>query len=235
MFARKTLWVKEMKKAIFNPFANDPLPFIEALISRALHNLQTCVPAIVKKVEDRNMVVVIPAVQQMNAEWQSVEWAEMRLPVLTPCGKNIALSVPLTAGDTGWIIAGDLDPSLFFKDVKKSAKQNILNRHEYQFGFFVPCALGDYKITADDGAFVIGTLDGETQFSVKDGEVNVKSKGALKITAKNVIIETDDSASVVIDGVNFKEHQHKVGTLSVPITSAQGSPSTISGSTGGVE
>lgn len=221
----------------YDPFATDILSYIDAAIARALQGLQTCIPAIVSKVIDRNTVVVTPAVQQMNSRWETVEWADIKLPVHNPFGAGIVVSMPVAVGDTGWIIAGDLDPSLFIKTIAggaKPARQNILNRHAYQFGFFIPDKISGANISAaDDGALVVQTSDGDTKISIKDGTITIASKSALNINAETITIT--GGQNVTINNTDWATHTHSVGSLSVPVTSAEGSPSTITGSTGGVE
>lgn len=214
-------------KSLYNPYSNNLDGVITAAIKRYLQRVQTCIPAIVKEVKSRDRVIVSPAVQQTNSEWQSVPWADITLPVCTPCGNGIFASFPLAVGDTGWIIAGDLDPSLFFNDKSRPQRQNTFERHKYQFGYFVPDTINGYSVSSDDdGCLVIGSKDGNTKVTI--------GNDSLKIKSDSVIIETTDNASVTIDGVNWKTHNHGVGTLSVPTTAAQGSPSTITGDTGGV-
>lgn len=216
-----------------NPFEQSSNNIIVGIVRQELKKLHTCIPAIVKKVISRGEVIVSPAVQQIDVNWKSVEWADIKLPVHTPSGNAILCSAPLTVGDTGWIIAGDLDPTLFFNDMERPARQNTMDRHNYQFGFFLPDKIKGFEISGDDDGWYIGTADGKTKIVLKDGEVSIVSKSTLKITAENVTI--NGSSKVEINGTDWKSHQHGVGTLKVPSTSAQGSPSTISGSTGGVE
>ncbi len=212
---------------IFDPYSNDFVSFVRGAIRKSIYEIQTCIPAIVKEVKGRDKVVVSPAVQQTGNEWQSVPWADITLPVCTPSGGGVFVSFSLSVGDTGWIIAGDLDPSLFFQDPSRPQRQNTFDRHEYRFGFFVPNAVGGYTVSSqDDGALVIGSKSGNTKVVIKND--------TLKIKSDSVIIETTDNSSVTIDGVNWKSHTHGVGTLSVPKTAAEGSPSTITGDTGGV-
>lgn len=214
-------------KGLYDPYANGVDGIITSAIRKYLYRLYTCIPAIVKEVKGRDKVVVSPAVQQVDSNWRSIEWADISLPVCTPRGNGLFVSFPLSVGDTGWIIAGDLDPSLFFKDKSKPQRQNTYERHKYQFGFFVPDAINGYNVSSDDdGCIVVGSKDGKTKVVI--------GNDTLKIKSDSVIIETTDNASVTIDGVNWKSHTHSKGTLSVPVTSAEGSPSTISGDTGGV-
>lgn len=217
---------------VFNPYATDLEGFILAAIQKYLGQLQTCIPAIVKKVESRDTVIVTPAVQQLDANWKAVNWADITLPVYTPAGGKFLLSAPLTAGDTGYIIAGDLDPANFMDNPTSPATQKRLDRHNYQFGYFVPAKIGKLNITAPNGSFVISSDDGNTQIVLEQGKISLKTTSELRIEAQNVIIE--GSSQVKINNTDWATHKHTVGTLTVPQTSEPGKPSIISGITGGV-
>ena len=218
---------------IYNPFETNIYAVINNAVERAIKKLQTCIPAIIKEVVDRKTVIAIPAVQQSNSEWDAINWAEIKLPVYSPLGGDIVMSFPLTAGNTGWIIAGDLDPSLFFQDVSSPAKQAFYDRHKYQYGFFLPANLGDFTVSQDDeNRWVLTSLDGKTKISIGEG-IDIETDKALKIKGNSVSI-TSSGNNITIDGTDWKTHKHGVGTLSVPTTAAEGSPSTITGDTGGV-
>lgn len=216
----------------FNPYINSIQGLIIAAIKKYLQGVQTCIPAIVKEVVSRDRVIVTPAVQQVNSKWESVAWADIKLPVHSPCGGGVLMSIPLSVGDTGWIIAGDLDPSLFLNDMSKPQRQNTFNRHEYQFGYFVPDAIGNYEISSDDdGCWVIQSKNGSSKVVI--------GNDTLKIKSDSVIIETTDNASVMIDGVNWKNHTHTATWLPETLTLAvDGSSATnmtkIEKETGGV-
>lgn len=194
---------------IFNPFDDSFTELILGLIKKEIKNMHTCIPAIVKKVVSRGEVIVSPAVQQVDINWKSVEWADIKLPVHTPSGNAILSSAPLTVGDTGWIIAGDLDPTLFFNDMTKPNRQNTFDRHNYQYGFFLPDKIKGFNIdSGDDGGWYIGTADGKTKIVLKDGEINIISSSNLKINAENVNIT--GSSKVEINGVDWESHTHNV-------------------------
>lgn len=219
-------------KANYNPYAKDVDGIINSALKKFAQNIQTCIPAIVKEIKSRNKVIVSPAVQQVNSDWQSVSWADITLPVYTPTGTNALLSFPLAVGDTGWVIAGDLDPSLFLKDPSSPARQNVFDRHKYQYGFFVPSFLKPITVDAGDEDGII-IKNGDTKIVIKGNEIDIVSNNELKINAKSVSI-TSEGNNITIDGTNFKNHTHAVGSLSVPTTAPEGSPSTITGNTGGV-
>ena len=216
----------------YNPYSNTLPAYINEAIKKAIKELQTCIPAIVKEVKGRNQVIVSPAVQQTSPAWNTLSWADIMLPVYAPQGGNGIISMPVSVGDTGWIIAGDLDPSLFFKDTTRPASQNVFDRHNYQYGFFMPCKLGNFGISSDDDDGIV-IKKGDTKIVIKDNEIDIVSNNELKINANSVSI-TSSGNDITIDGTNFKNHTHSVGSLSVPTTAPEGSPSTITGDTGGV-
>ena len=190
----------------YNPFADDLQGYINEAIKKAIKELQTCIPAIVKSVNSRGEVVVSPAIQRTSPDWESLPWAAMTLPVYTPAGGNSVISVPVSAGDTGWIIAGDLDPSLYFKNPKQPSRQNMFDRHNYKYGFFVPSAMNNFSVSSsDDGGVVIQT--GSSKIVVKGNEITIDSNDELKVNAKTVKI-TSENNNVTIDGLNFKDHVH---------------------------
>ena len=194
-------------RGMYNPFDNNIYALINNAIERAIKRLQICIPAIVKKVVDRKTVIVLPAVQQSDSDWNAIDWAETKLPVYSPLGSGIVMSFPLAAGDTGWIIAGDLDPSLFFQDVSSPAKQAFFDRHKYQYGFFIPANMGNFTISQDDeNRWVLTSLDGKTRISIGDG-IDIDTDKVLKIKGNSINI-TSSNNNVTIDGTNWKNHTH---------------------------
>ena len=208
-----------MKPLNFNPMAGDMYGMVEQLIKKSLYSFQTCIPAIVKSVgENRGYVVATPAVQQSDVQQESVPWADVKLPVYTPFSNSVLVSCPLAVGDTGWIVAGDLDPSLFLADTSKPNRQGIFSRHEYQFGFFIPCRLGEYSVeSGEDDAFIVKY--GDTKITIKDDEVSISSANPLKINAKSVSI-TSEGNDIEIDGINFKNHTHTTDVPALTVTNA---------------
>lgn len=198
---------------IYNPFDQGNIyGLINNAIERAMKRLQVCIPAIIKEVIDRKTIIAVPAVQQSDSDWNAIDWAEIKLPVYSPLGGDIVMSFPLTAGDTGWIMAGDLDPSLFFQDVSAPAKQAFYDRHKYQYGFFVPANMGNFTISQDDeNRWVLTSLDGKTRISIGDG-IDIETDKALKIKGNSVSI-TSSGNNITIDGTNWKTHNHTASQL----------------------
>lgn len=228
-----------MTTPIYRPFVNTENALIATMLSDFAQRFQTCIPAVVNKVISRDTVEVSPAVLQTDSQGDPVQWANITTTVLNPFSGGIFLSMPVAVGDTGWLVAADLDTSVF-KQGKKPSQQNSLTRHLYEYGFFVPDAINGYTVSEDDaGAVVLSTLDGKTKITLKDKEINVVSDDKLKINAKSITIESSNN-DVVIDGINFKNHKHVVEENGVPTLAttatvgASSTPGVISGTTGGV-
>lgn len=215
-----------MSAPIFRPYIPNEKALIEAMLMDFAQRFQTCIPAIVKRVISRDTVEVSPAVLQSDSKGNSIDSAEVITTVLTPFSGGIFLSMPLAVGDTGWLVAADMDTSKF-KEEKKTSTQNVWSRHLYQYGFFVPDAINGYNVSEDDeGAVVLSTLDGTTKITLKDKEINIVSDDKLKINAKSITIDSSNN-DVVIDGINFKTHTHESGAL-------MAGEVVVSGKTGGV-
>ena len=198
-----------MTTPIYRPFINNENALIETMLSDFAQRFQTCIPAIVNKVISRDTVEVSPAVLQTDSQGNAVQWANITTTVLTPFSGGIFLSMPLSVGDTGWLVGCDLDTSNFKKN-KKPSQQNSYTRHLYQYGFFIPDAINGYTVSEDDdGAVVLTTTDGKTKIALKHNEINIISDNKLKINAKSITIESKNN-DVVIDGINFKNHTHTV-------------------------
>lgn len=223
-----------MSKTTYDPFADTIEQYINRAVNKAIKSLQTCIPAIVKEVKSRDKVIVSPAVQQTSADWTSFNWSDLTVPVYTPAGNSgkAVLSFPVKVGDIGWIIAGDLDPTLFYQDTTKPARQGVFDRHNYKYGFFLPAKITEIDIDSEDEGGVV-VKNNNSKIVIKENEINIESNNTLQINAKSVSI-TSEGNNITIDGTNFKNHTHAVGSLSVPTTAPEGSPSTITGNTGGV-
>ena len=218
---------KIMARPIYNPFTNNSSNYINDALRAFAYKFQTCIPAIVKKVNSRDSVVVSPAVLLTDSDGRPVKWSDIATTILTPFGGDMFISMPVSVGDTGWLVGADFDTNKFKQD-KKPAQQTIFTAHQYQYGFFVPDAINGYTVSDDDnGALVLSSLDGKTKISIKGDEINLVSDNVLKINAKTVSI-TSSGNNVSIDGINFKTHVHSGGTLA-------NSAGVVAGLTGGAE
>lgn len=211
---------------IYRPFISNDRELIATMLDDFAKKFQTCIPAKVVSVISRDTVEVSPTVLQTDSDGNPVAWANITTTVLTPFSGGLFISMPLSVGDTGWIVASDLDTSNFKKE-KKESQQVMWSRHQYQYGFFVPDAINGYSVSDDDsGALILSNTDGTTKIAIKDNDITILSKNTLKIKAKSVTIESDGNANVSIDGLNFKNHKHPAGTLVAPNGAVTGSTGT---------
>jgi hypothetical protein len=202
-----------MTAPIYRPFVKNQQTLIEVMLNDFAKQFQTCIPAIVKEVVSRDTVKVSPAVQLTDSEGNPVDWANITTTVLTPFSSGLFISMPLSVGDTGWLVAADMDTS-GFKETKQPAQQKVYSRHLYQYGFFVPDAINGYTVSDDDsGAIVLSNTNGTTKITIKDDDITIKSSNTLKINANSVNISSDGNANVTIDGLNFKSHKHLVSGI----------------------
>lgn len=221
-----------MGKSKFNPFATSIPGWVSERLESFAQSFQTCIPAIVKKTVDRSKVIATPAVQLTDSDGNAFDWADVTLTVLTPFGQNVFMSFPIAAGDTGWIVAADMDTSLF-KKAKKPARQNTFERHKYRFGFFIPDKINGFTIAdADKNSFLISNLDGSTRITVSESEIGlIAGNNELKINGSSITINAT-GGDVIVDGISLKNHTHTVPeNISVTVSTSTGVGSTTATAT----
>lgn len=212
---------------------------LSGVLSEVLKNfglsLENCIPAVVVSYDRTNNVAEVkPAINTILTDGTPKERDTMKLPVHIFGGGGIVVSAPLAAGNTGWIIAGDRDISLFKQSLAVS-NPNTYRSHKFSFGFFVPDKIKGVTIsTGDEKALTIQTLDGTTRIALSAGKVKIVSSdeveaecSKLTITATNVNITgttaiTGDltvsgtitgQTDVVAGTVSGKTHIHSGGTI----------------------
>lgn len=162
---------------------------LEEVLKNYSLNLENCFPAVVVS-HDRtnNTVVVTPAINMVATDGTASPRANITLPVHIFGGGGIIISTPLKEGDTGWIIAGDRDITLFKQSLKVS-NPNTYRTHKLSFGFFIPDKVKGFTVqSGDDNAFLIQTLDGSTRIALSDGLVKVKTGGNIVAECTNLTI-----------------------------------------------
>ena len=207
---------------------------MSGVIAEVLKNfglsLENCLPAVVVSYDRTNNIVEVqPAINTILTDGTAQPRDTIQLPVHLFGGAGIVISTPLSAGDTGWIIAGDRDIALFKQSLGVS-NPNTYRTHKYSFGFFVPDKIKGITVAGgDDNALTIQTLDGTTRISLMAGSVKVVSSNtvsvestSLTITSPTVSIIGDLVVSGTITGqtdvvaynVSGKTHKHTNGTAS---------------------
>lgn len=174
---------------------DDPRAIMAQVLRVFSLDFECCLPAIVRSYNRKsNTVTVQPAINQVSFDDQEIARLPATLPVFNPAGGGIGLNFPLQPGDTGYIIAGDRDNTLFLQNRAVSIP-NTGELHRFKFGFFVPDQIKGFDISDDDdGALVIQTLDGTTKISIKGGAINIVSSAAASVQAKTATVNCSESA-----------------------------------------
>lgn len=200
---------------------------LSGIIQEVLKNfslsLENCIPAIVESYDrTTNTVTVQPAINNILTDGNSCPRDVLRLPVYSYSGGGIYMSFPLKKSDTGWIIAGDRDISIF-KQALKVSNPNTYRTHQFSFGFFIPDKIKGYTIaSSDNDAYVLSTLDGKTKITLKENAISIISGSNLTINSPNINITGNithtgnlttsgtitGKTDVIASSISGKEHKH---------------------------
>lgn len=201
---------------------------------------ECCIPVAVSNVYAGNRIVdVIPLVKLAYKTENGMTYKDRAtiysIPVRRIISGGYIISVPIKAGDTGWLIACDRDSALAVKynnaikteDNPGAQPPASLAIHEYASGFFLPdnwsdvggsnaLTLAKYDNT---GALVNSIQVGEDNISINaKSTVNIAGDvaitGTLAVSGKAVfnkkITGNDDIVSIVDNNsVSLRDHTHK--------------------------
>lgn len=221
-----------MSLANFNPANKSTLSgVLQEVLKNFSLELENCLPAVVKSYDRTNNIVTVqPAINTILTNGNSQPRDLLRLPVYIYGGGGLFMSFPLQENDTGWIIAGDRDISIFKQSLKVS-NPNTYRTHQFSFGFFIPDKIKGYTINqADTNSFIISSLDGNTKITLMQNkidiisglDINIQSASNLTINASNIKIEGNithtgnlttsgtitANIDVIAGGISGKTHIH---------------------------
>ena len=122
-----------------------------------------------------NRAVVQPLVMLVGTDGQTVPRASVaNIPVFRFGGGGFFISMPVKAGDIGWIKACDRDISLIFQRGGMQDKPNTKRKHSFSDAMFFPDAIKGWSIK-HDGALVIQSLSGGSCIAVYQDKVVIES------------------------------------------------------------
>lgn len=153
------------------------------LIDKIAMGIQNVIPAIVQSYDKAtNRAVVKPAITGVASQGQKVpKEPYIDIPVLKFAGGGASFSVPIQAGNTGWLIACDRNISIFKQKLTESAP-NDYRKHKFEDGFFIPDSINSAGV--DDL-----TVDaGSTNLLLKTTQ-NLKINGTSGITGTYTVTE----------------------------------------------
>lgn len=165
--------------------------------------LETVIPAVVVSYDRaKNIVTCQPAINRTDLDGNSIQRTLLIVPCFNPAGSSIGINFPLSAGDTGWVIASDRDTENFVGTLKV-ANAKTANIHKYSFGFFIPDKIHDFVINPeDDGALVIETVDGTTRISIKGGQITLTSTNNVKVNTVTAEVSASGEVNIQCDSAN---------------------------------
>lgn len=199
----------------------------ELLIKNAKMGLFCAAPALIEAFDRAKMQATVrPAFMAKKSNGENIAQDLLyNVPVRFGGGGGFSASLPLTKGDTGWLIFCDRDLSAF-KATRAVSPCNTNRMHAQEDAFFLPDAMQTAQIAAGDASkAVFQTLDGSVKISVSASGVEVLGDVSVtgNITATgNVAVTGDISATgnitatgtvtgtvdVIGGGISLKNHVH---------------------------
>lgn len=178
--------MSELLKPNTNPADDQSLAgSMKAFKEDVFRTLEVMLPAkVVSYDRATNRAVVQPLVMMTTTDGQALNRAQLvNIPVHRLGGGGFFISVPLKAGDFGWIQACDRDISLVLQRGGLEDRANTKRFHSFSDSLFVPESLKDWAINGKNAdALVIQSLDGSTCIAIDNGRVEI------------------DAASVIVNG-----------------------------------
>lgn len=142
-----------------------------------------------------NRAVIKPLVMMMTTDNKKVGRATVaNIPVFRYGGGGFFISLPVKAGDFGWLRASDRDISLVMQRGGKEDVANTKRLHSFSDAIFFPDMLTGWSLV-DDSGLCLQSLDGSTHIVLKDGKIDIKTE-ETEVESPTVKIK----GNVIIDG-----------------------------------
>ena len=125
-----------------------------------------------------NRATVQPSIQMQATNGQIITRARIAsVPVFQFGGGGFVISMPLNAGDKGWIKSNDRDISLFMQGFNQ-APPNTEFFHSFSNSVFIPAVLTGYVLASEDASnLVIQSLDGTEKLAFWQNFIKMITKG----------------------------------------------------------
>lgn len=174
--------------------------FIESFVRDDLDNMLPCQVISHDRVKNRVDIKVLIMLKTTAGEKISRQVIR-NIPVFRFGGGGFFFSVPIKAGDFGWIKANDRDISLMFQSGGKEDIPNTKRLHKFNDGLFFPDTLKEWVINGKNAeAVVISSMDGASCIAI--------DKNRIEIDTTDLII---NATNVQINGSTLKHNSKNVG------------------------
>lgn len=176
--------------------------------------IESAIPCVVQSYDfATNTVTVLPAIKVATTVGEYMQRGVIKVTAWKMHGGGFQIHYPISAGDTGWLIAADTDTSLFRQE-KSICDPNTYQKHKYQFGYFLPDKINGFNISQDDkDRLVLQNDAGTEKISIGTNDTKILSSN-LSINASQINItgETSITGNVSINGnmhsTNYDAHTH---------------------------
>jgi hypothetical protein len=135
---------------------------IKTAVNKAMQNFDVMLPVeVVAYDRATNRATVKHLVQMQGSDGEKVSRANVAsVRVQQPGNGTFNISLPITPGDKGWLMAADRDMSVFQQGLTEDAP-NTARMHSFQDGLFMPDAMSNGDAPAgQSGRVVIGANNG---------------------------------------------------------------------------
>lgn len=154
-----------------------PVLMMQRILEKWQLKIECSIPAIVQSYDaDANLVEVIPAVNMVLATLDQfgknevAQRAAVVVPVYRPQGGGFFSYHPLNAGDTGRLIASDVNTDNF-NQTKNVSNPNTYLTHQYAYGLFIPDGINNDLLSDDDKEkYVLSNSDGSVKLTMENGQ-----------------------------------------------------------------
>lgn len=136
-----------------------------------------------------NRVTVQPLVALLTTDGTKVSRATVtNIPVFRFGGGGFFISVPVQAGDFGWLKASDKDISLIMQRGGLEDQPNTERTHSFADGMFFPDTITGWMIDGKNlDALVIQSMDGSTCIAMDSGRVEIDAE-EIKINGDVTVV-----------------------------------------------
>lgn len=159
--------------------------FFESFIKENLDDMLPC--KVVAHNRNTNRVDLQPLIMLKATDGSKFNRQIIKnIPVFRFGGGGFFISIPIKAGDFGWIKANDRDISLMIQSGGNTDIPNTKRLHSFNDGLFFPDTLKDWIIDGKNAnALVISSMDDSTCIAVDNGRVEIDTQDLI-INATNI-------------------------------------------------
>ena len=222
---------------------SDPVTAFMMMLRQHSFEMECCTPAAVLSFDRASHIAtVLPLCRRRTNTKQSITPMPIRVHVWRYACGGVIIDLPVKVGDTGWLIAGDID-STYAKEKNASfdpsgnegsQEPQTNDIHRYRFGLFLPdsfCDFEDIEQYGDDP--VIGTYDEDGVITPIDfgGDPDpTKCVTSLNEYTGDIVITAGDNVSIEKETTSDGKKRIKISSTDTDTTYGAGFGISINGS-----